>query len=593
MDTAPTQKLTVAFAGNPNVGKSTLFNMLTGLNQHTGNWPGKTVGVATGKVYRDDIEYTLVDLPGTYSLEGKSEDEQIAGEYIRSGTADCTVVVCDGSCLERSLILALQILEVVEKAVVCVNLMDEAGRHGIEIDKERLEKELKTPVVLTSAGSGIGLDMLIGKVQQSALQPPPLQLPSWEDPVAAAQSIAECCICKRETASEKYRRQWERLLVSRGFGVPLMWLVLFGIIWLTIWGANYPAMLLEYLFEGVYKLLDRLLSDVPWWIRGIFLDGIYGTSARVISVMLPPMAIFFPLFTVLEDIGYLPRVAFLLDPCMARCGGCGKQALTLCMGLGCNAVGVMGCRIIDCPRRRTAAILTNAMVPCNGRFPTLILLGSLFFPGIGGALTVAACVVLGVMGAAITSGMLTQTVLHTQGSTFLMELPPFRRPQLGKIITRSLLDRTLKIASRALAVAAPAGMVLWIVSNTKLLGWCVSFLDPLGIALGMNGVILFAFCMSLPANELLVPVILMALTQTGSLPSAAALSSQLLLQSGMTWQTAICTMVFTLFHWPCATTLMTIYRETGSLKKTAAAFLLPTAVGCVFCVLLRITFLAL
>lgn len=593
MDTAPTQKLTVAFAGNPNVGKSTLFNMLTGLNQHTGNWPGKTVGVATGKVYRDDIEYTLVDLPGTYSLEGKSEDEQIAGEYIRSGTADCTVIVCDGSCLERSLILALQILELAEKAVVCVNLMDEAERHGIEIDKARLEKMLKTPVVLTSAGSGIGLDLLIGKVQQCALQPPPLQLPSWEDPVAAAQSIAECCICKRETASEKYRRQWERLLVSRRFGVPLMWLVLFGIIWLTIWGANYPAMLLEYLFEGVYKLLDRLLSDVPWWIRGIFLDGIYGTSARVISVMLPPMAIFFPLFTVLEDIGYLPRVAFLLDPCMARCGGCGKQALTLCMGLGCNAVGVMGCRIIDCPRRRTAAILTNAMVPCNGRFPTLILLGSLFFPGIGGALTVAACVVLGVMGAAITSGMLTQTVLHTQGSTFLMELPPFRRPQLGKIITRSLLDRTLKIASRALAVAAPAGMVLWIVSNTKLLGWCVSFLDPLGIALGMNGVILFAFCMSLPANELLVPVILMALTQTGSLPSAAALSSQLLLQSGMTWQTAICTMVFTLFHWPCATTLMTIYRETDSLKKTAAAFLLPTAVGCVFCVLLRITFLTL
>lgn len=587
------QKLTVAFAGNPNVGKSTLFNALTGLEQHTGNWPGKTVGIAMGNLRRGDTEYTLVDLPGTYSIEGKSEDEQIAGEYIRSGAADCTVVVCDGSCLERSLILALQILEVVEKAVVCVNLMDEAGRHGIEIDKERLEKELKTPVVLTSAGSGIGLDMLIGKVQQIVFQPPPLQLPSWEDPIAAAQSIAECCICKRETDAEKYRRQWERLLVSRRFGVPLMWLVLIGIIWLTVWGANYPAMLLEHLFEGIYSLLDRFLSGVPWWIRGIFLDGIYGTSARVISVMLPPMAIFFPLFTIMEDIGYLPRVAFLLDPCMARCGGCGKQALTLCMGLGCNAVGVMGCRIIDCPRRRTAAILTNAMVPCNGRFPTLILLGSLFFPGIGGALAVAACVVLGVVGAAITSGMLTQTVLHTQGSTFLMELPPFRRPRLGRIIIRSLLDRTLRIAGRALLVAAPAGAALWILSNTPLLGWCVGFLDPVGIALGMNGTILFAFCMALPANELLIPVILMVLTRTGSLHTALGLSGTLLLQGGMTWQIAVCTMVFTLFHWPCATTLMTVYRETDSLKKTAAAFLLPTAVGCVFCVLLRITFLAL
>lgn len=587
------QKLTVAFAGNPNVGKSTLFNALTGLHQHTGNWPGKTVGVAQGRLCRGDTEYTLVDLPGTYSLEGKSEDEQIAGAYIRQGTADCTVVVCDGSCLERSLILALQILQLTDKVVVCVNLMDEARRRGIGIDRERLENCLQAPVVLTAAGQGIGLEKLMLQVQKTALQPPKMQLPAWSDPVTAAEEITRHCVRNQDSAGEKYRRQIDKLLVSRRFGVPLMGLLLFGIVWITVWGANYPAALLEAVFQRGYRYLKLWLADIPWWLQGVLVDGLYGTSARVISVMLPPMAIFFPLFTVLEDIGYLPRVAFLLDPCMARCGGCGKQALTLCMGLGCNAVGVMGCRIIDCPRKRLAAILTNAMVPCNGRFPTLILLGSLFFPGAGGALVVAACVALGVVGAMAASGVLSGTVLRSKSSTFVMELPPFRRPRLGKILIRSLLDRTLRIAGRTLTVAAPAGIFLWIISNTPLLQWCVSFLDPLGMVLGMNGVILFAFCMSLPANELLIPVILMALTQTGSLQAAAAFGGQLLLQSGMTWQIAVCTMVFTLFHWPCATTLMTIHRETGSLKKTAAAFLLPTIVGCGLCLMLHLAFTAM
>jgi len=300
------------------------------------------------------------------------------------------------------------------------------------------------------------------------------------------------------------------------------------------------------------------------------------------------MAIFFPLFTVLEDVGYLPRMAFLLDPCMARCGGCGKQALTLCMGLGCNAVGVTGCRIIDSPRERLAAILTNAMVPCNGRFPTLILLGTLFFPEVGAALVVAACVVLGMAGAMAASGVLSKTVLRSKDSTFLMEMPPFRRPRLGKILVRSLFDRTLFIAGRALTVAAPSGVVLWILSNTGIMAWLAAILNPLGSTLGMNGVILMAFCLALPANELVIPVILMAMTGAGSLQAVSGLGPQILLDGGVTWQMAICTMVFTLFHWPCATTLMTVYRETGSLKKTAAAWFLPTAVGCTLCLVLNL-----
>lgn len=582
-----TQRLTITLAGNPNVGKSTLFNTLTGLHQHTGNWPGKTVGIARGSCVRGDTEYTFVDLPGTYSLDGKSQEEQVAAGYLQKGEADCTVVVCDGSCLERSLLLALQILQRQEKTVVCVNLMDEAARQGIILNGKLLSRYLDAPVVLTSAGRGEGIETLLQTVQDTVKRPPKLSMPSWTDPVAAAESMTALCVVK-EKREKSCRLAWEKLLVSRRFGVPLMFLLFFLIIWLTVWGANYPCMLLENLFDWVYRLLNHLFAGLPWWLRGILVDGLYATSARVIAVMLPPMAIFFPLFTILEDVGYLPRMAFLLDPCMARCGGCGKQALTLCMGLGCNAVGVMGCRIIDSPRERLAAILTNAMVPCNGRFPTLILLGSLFFPEAGAALVVAACVALGVVGALAASGVLTKTALRSQNSSFLMEMPPFRRPRLGQILVRSLLDRTLFVAGRALKVAAPAGVLLWILSNTGLLATIAGWLDPVGLLFGMNGVIFLAFIFSLPANELLIPVILMTLTGAGSLQETVGLGSQVLMNGGITWQMAVCTMVFTLFHWPCSTTLMTIYRETGSMKKTAAAFLLPTAVGCTVCVMLNL-----
>lgn len=578
------EPMKIALAGNPNVGKSTLFNALTGLHQHTGNWPGKTVGKVSGEVTFEGRKIECIDLPGTYSLSGVSEDERIAAEYIASGEADCIIAVCDGSCLERTLILALQILQQTERVVLCINLMDEASRRGIHIDGAALEKALGVPVVFASAGNKRGLDTLLERVTERTRGSACL---CCEDPLQTAEDLTRRFV-RTEKEEDNWRIVLDRVLTSRRHGIPILLLLLFAIVWLTVWGANYPSQLLEAGFNAGYSLLKDWTKPWPWWLSGSLIDGMYLTATRVMAVMLPPMAIFFPLFTILEDVGYLPRMAFLLDRPMCRCGGCGKQALTLCMGLGCNAVGVTGCRIIDSPKERLMAILTNAMVPCNGRFPTLILLGSLFFPDVGAALIVAACVMLGVLGAMGASGLLSRTALRHESSTFLMEIPPIRRPRIGQILIRSLLDRTLFVAGRALVVAVPAGIVLWIMANTPLMGMLSAFLEPAGRLLGMNGVILLGFLLALPANELVIPVILMALSRSKSL--AAAQDSSALLAAGWTWQTAVCTMVFTLFHWPCSTTLITVYKETKSAAKTAAAFVLPTAVGVLLCLMLNLIF---
>ena len=572
----------VALAGNPNVGKSTLFNALTGLHQHTGNWPGKTVGKVSGETVFQGRKIELIDLPGTYSLTGASEDERIAAEFIASNEADCIIAVCDGSCLERTLILALQILKQTKRVVLCVNLMDEAEKRGIQIDRELLEKLLKIPVVFTSAGRKEGLETLLERTQEVIGAVGAF----YEmEPLTKAEELANRCV-RVEKPKENWRKVLDRVLVSRRHGMPVMLLLLLFIVWLTVWGANYPSQLLESLFYSGYRLLIKWSSNWPWWLSGTLIDGMYMTAARVIAVMLPPMTIFFPLFTILEDVGYLPRMAFLLDKPLCRCGGCGKQALTLCMGLGCNAVGVTGCRIIDSPRERLMAILTNAMVPCNGRFPTLILLGSLFFAHGCAPLVVALCIVLGVLGVMGTSGLLSRTALRHECSTFVMEIPPFRRPRIGQILVRSLLDKSLFVALRALTVAAPAGVLLWFMANTSLLGRLSEILEPVGRLLGMNGIIILAFIMALPANELVIPVILMAVSGVGTLVEAQ--DTAILLETGWTWKTALCTMVFTIFHWPCSTTLITIYKETKSAAKTAAAFFLPTAVGCILCLMLNL-----
>ena len=694
IDTGPAiQKLSpddkvIALAGNPNVGKSTVFNALTGLNQHTGNWPGKTVTNAQGRCTAGGRSYVMVDIPGAYSLMAHSAEEEVARNFICFGEPDAVVVVCDATCLERNLNLVLQTLEISRRVVVCVNLMDEAERKGIKLDLELLSGRLGVPVVGTTARRKKSLRLLTDCLERVCSAPEPgepfsVRYPdAIEDAVALLEPLVEeksagrlnsrwlslrlldqddslireinaclgedflrdealqtalgeamallrergventdqlkdmtvaalihsaeaiCCgavTCERSQYAETDRRL-DRLLTGRLTGYPVMLALLALIFWLTISGANYPSQLLA---DGLFRVQDRLTElfeylNAPDWLHGVLVLGAYRVLAWVVSVMLPPMAVFFPLFTLLEDAGYLPRVAYNLDKPFKRCRACGKQALTMCMGFGCNAAGVVGCRIIDSPRERLLAILTNNFVPCNGRFPTLIALLTMFFVGTAGgglspvlsALLLTAAIVLGVGITFAVTKLLSETLLRGVPSSFTLELPPYRKPQIGKVLVRSVFDRTLFVLGRAAAVAAPAGLVIWLMANitaggVSILAHCAAFLDPFARLMGLDGVILLAFILGFPANEIVIPIIIMAYTAQGSILELDSLAQmkQLFVQNGWTWVTAVSVMLFSLNHWPCSTTLLTIKKETGSLKWTALAAAIPTGVGVALCIL--------
>ena len=656
----------IALAGNPNVGKSTIFNNLTGMKQHTGNWPGKTVSNARGYCRSQQRGYVLVDVPGAYSLRAASPEEELARDFICFGGADAVLLVCDGSCLERNMKLLLQVMETGKPVLLCVNLLDEAESRGIHIDLKALKAQLGLPVIGTvgrdkrSRGRLLAaLDALFdrpaegtpytveypapveravaallplaGKLTGPAPRFTALRLLEGEQSMeeragpellaAARQQLEEqgldeeqlhdilaatlvragerICAQAVENAGSGYGRRdrrIDRIVTSRRWGYPLMIALLALIFFLTIRGANVPS---QWLAKGLFWVEDALAAlllklGAPAWLRGLLVDGAFRTLAWVTSVMLPPMAIFFPLFTLLEDSGYLPRIAYNLDRPFCRCGSCGRQALTMAMGFGCNAAGVVGCRIIHSPRERLLAILTNSLVPCNGRFPTLIALITMFFmaggSALGAALGLTGLILLAVGLTLLTTKLLSVTLLKGEVSAFVLELPPYRRPELGKVIVRSVMDRTLFVLGRAAAVAAPAGALLWLLANVQvdgapLLMALAGALDPLGRLLGMDGVILLAFLLGFPANEIVLPIAVMIYSMGGSLTELGELSAlrPLLAENGWTAVTALCVMLFSLCHWPCSTTLLTIKKETGSAKWTALSALLPTALGALLC----------
>lgn len=676
----------VALAGNPNVGKSTVFNALTGLKQHTGNWPGKTVECAKGNVEDKGNKFQLVDLPGSYSLLAHSEEEEIARDFICFEKPDAVIVVCDGTTLERNMNLVLQIMETTKNVILCVNLLDEAKRKNIEINLNKLSDILKIPVIGTAARSGKGLEKIFPslyelfsnkkddiyivrypeelereisilqedlekflpdtlnarwatvrvleddksffeslskyenidlsanknldekiKASRLRLQDKTYNFEKIKDSIVEAfvNNAEEICkdtvIYKNKNYNQRDRKL-DKLFTSKTTGFLIMFLLLLGVFWITIAGANVPSDLInKLLFSWEDNILAFLKNiGLPKSIYGPLVFGVYRVVAWVISVMLPPMAIFFPLFTLLEDFGYLPRVAFNLDKYFQKCNACGKQALTMCMGFGCNAAGVTGCKIIDSPRERLIAILTNNFVPCNGRFPTIIATITMFLVmGFGGgflsslfsAFILALVIILGVFITILASKILSETLLKGIPSSFTLELPPYRVPQVGTVIVRSIFDRTIFVLGRAVVVAAPAGIIIWILANINfgdmsILNHLVNFLEPLARLMGLDGVILTAFLLGSPANEIVVPIIIMTYLSKGSLLEIDDINvmRNLLVNNGWTIITAINVILFSLMHWPCGTTLLTIHKETGSIKWTVISFLLPTVFGIVSCI---------
>lgn len=665
----------IALAGNPNVGKSTVFNALTGLHQHTGNWPGKTVSNASGCFAYNNIDYKIYDLPGTYSLIAHSQEEEVARDFICFNKYDLVVVVCDAVCLERNLNLVLQTLEITDKVIVCVNLLDEAKKKKIKIELDKLSKILGVPVVGTSARSKHGLNKLLDKLEnkefnsykicyseklETAIVNLSAKLngktknldPRWiainlinfdkdlyqkttdylnydlledkeiKDEILLIKKelnfnvkdeIVNTIVRKSEEISKEVvsfenknynlkNQTIDRIITSKIWAIPIMLVMLFCIFWLTIKGANYPSNLLFDMFSYTEQYLIRFLEflNSPNWLIGILISGIYRVLTWVIAVMLPPMAIFFPLFTLLEDLGFLPRIAFNLDGVFKKCCACGKQALTMCMGFGCNAVGVSGARIIDSPRERLIAILTNVFVPCNGRFPTMITIITIFFVGINSnntflsVLILTLVILLGFVLTFLVSYFLSKTILKGIPSSFTLELPPYRRPQFGKVIIRSIFDRTIFVLGRAITIAVPAGALIWIlgninINNLPLLNHIANFLNPFANAIGLDGVILLSFILGFPANEIVIPIMLMIYLSTGQLIEFESLESlnQILINNGWTIVTAICMLVFSLCHFPCSTTCLTIKKETGSTKWTILSFLLPTIIGIFLCFLIN------
>ena len=668
----------IALSGNPNVGKSTVFNALTGLKQHTGNWTGKTVDVALGEYKYKENTYTIIDVPGTYSLTPHSKEECVARDFLCFNEYDKILVVCDATSLERNLYFIEQVKELEKEIVVAVNLLDEAKKKGISINLDLLSYELGVKVVGLEARNNIGIEELkkvlsdnnkkeykpikyqraiedaveiiysaIYKYKLKNLSKRWLTLRMLDgdneffkalkeylgydirenkrimksidyayksleengiDQETLLELIAESLYNKAEIVSEKVTLicktkkecrdlKIDKFVTGKVTSYLVLFLMLFSIFYITIVGANIPSELLMKAFSFIEVFIYEKLNNlgVSSFINDMFISGGFRVLGWVVSVMLPPMAIFFPLFTILEDLGFLPRIAYVLDSKFQKSNTSGKQSLTICMGYGCNCVGVTGARIIDSKRERLIAILTNSLTPCNGRFPAIIKLISIFFVvgvpfgnALLSSLLLSVVIVVSIMVTLLLSNILSKTFLKGEKSHYILELPPYRKPQFTKVIIRSVLERTLAVLGRAVVVAFPAGVIIWLLLNVgerNIINNIVSFLSSLGTLMGLDGEILTSFLLGLPANEIVLPICLMLYSNGNELISIESkeVITDILVNNFWSIKTAVSFILFSLFHFPCATTLITIYKETKSVKWLLLSFLLPTITGIIIC----------
>ena len=603
----------IALIGNPNVGKSTIFNILTGMHQHTGNWPGKTVASAKGIFNYKDKSLEIIDLPGTYSLIASSEEEVVSRDYLMSNSYDLVIVVCDSLCLERNLNLVFQILEITNNVIVVVNLLDEAKKNNVDINLTVLEEELGVKVVGTAARNKIGIKELKESIINfNYNEKKEKNLDKIKDESFTYNTANKCSniikkAVKYNTSNRVKKNHFiDKILTNKYTAIPLMIILMMFIFWLTITGANYPSNLLFELFssleDNTYSFFNYI--NIPVWLNNLIVNGILKTLGWVVSVMLPPMAIFFPLFTLLEDLGILPRVAFNLDKGFQKCNSCGKQALCMMMGFGCNAAGVVGTRIIDSKRERLIAILTNSLIPCNGRFPSLIVIISMFLVSNNSSflnvffLTIIILVSIGIT--FFISWLLSKTILKGYPSSFTLELPPYRKPQIIKVIVRSVFDKTLHILGRSVVVTIPVGIIIYMLANINIgdisiLSYINNIFDPIGRFIGLDGVIVVAFILGFPANEIVLPIILMSYLNLGALTDYTSINQfkKILVDNHWTILTAINMLIMILFHFPCATTCLTIRKETNSNKWMIISMILPLLIGIILCMITTFIFKAL
>ena len=658
------KEIKVALVGTPNVGKSTIYNALTHNHEHTGNWAGKTVGVTKGECDYLDCKYIFYDLPGTYSLISKSKEEVVATDFIVFEDFDVAVVVSDATSLDKGINLVLQTKEICKNVVVCINLVDEAKKKGMTINYDLLEQRLGCRVVPTSARDKIGLEDLLDAISNSkpqeyldisygVLDEPIKELmttiktekynPKWialkiledntyyiyrlkklgfiipsykidvdvhlEVAIKLAREVKKILkeVITYQKDSYDKTRKIDRILTSKIWGIPIMLGILFICFYITIIGANYPSSWLFSFFSSLEEPLTNFLEFIllPSGFIDLLVNGVYKTLYWVVSVMMPPMLIFFPMFTFLEDLGVLPRIAFNMDRAFSKCRACGKQALTMCMGIGCNAVGVTGARIIDSKRERLIAILTNIFMPCNGKFPSLIAIITVFFVGLNKtygtllcALILTGFIALGITITFLVSYILSKTILKGEPSSFTLELPPYRMPKLWDTIKYSVRERAIFVLGRAVSVAIPAGVLIWIVANIEIQGipiltYLVNFLDPVGLLLGLDGVILLALILGFPANEIVVPIMLMCYLNTSTLIDMDNLNvlKDILVSNGWTIKTALSFIILFMYRFPCSTTLLTICRETNSKFYTFLSVVVPMSIGVVLCLIINYIFL--